>query len=691
MKSLKFGVLAGAALGVLALQGAQLSPALAQGKCPAITVADDKGIKGKYPQQFELAEFEKLANCKMTFSENPSIAKLNDRIRGNPKAPALADRLPAEPLVVAPYDEIGRYGGVFDVLSNATEAGTSDFLSVRHVNLVRYSDDLQTVVPNVAKDWEWNDDFTQLTLFLRKGHRWSDGAPFTAEDVKYWYDGLALNPDVMAKAKDYVLVGGERMEVVVIDPQTVQFNLPAPKPGLIAHFATSFAQGFQPKHFLGKWDPKMNPDADAMAKAAGFENGLAVIAAYYGNSDWTDTPSPLLSNPDKVANLPADVVPTLESHITIADTTEGRHLVANPYFFMVDTAGNQLPYINEQDEVYINENEVRILKLVNAEVDYKKQSLQLASAPLLLENQEKGDYTIDLRPEITLATFAFNVTSENPEKRKVFGDLRFRQAMSVAINRGEINEVAYFGMGEPKQYIAFSPPPAFVDPKWSQHFAQYDPAMANSLLDEVGMKDTDGDGFRELPNGEKIVLNLQFSTQGVAGQVVELVGQNWSEVGLQTTVKEVTPDEFRSAQSSNQLDVTMWRKSQPMAIMLGNNELWVPPYSDYFGIRTGMLWAEWVDSNGASGVEPPDYVKQMMADIDAFQSAAAGTAESDALGARLVENMVGNLLFIGVIQAPAPIYHRNALKNFTTFKTHSYEYYRTFPYRPQQWYLADES
>jgi peptide/nickel transport system substrate-binding protein len=630
---------------VLALQGAQLSPALAQGKCPAITVADDKGIKGKYPQQFELAEFEKLANCKMTFSENPSIAKLNDRIRGNPKAPALADRLPAEPLVVAPYDEIGRYGGVFDVLSNATEAGTSDFLSVRHVNLVRYSDDLQTVVPNVAKDWEWNDDFTQLTLFLRKGHRWSDGAPFTAEDVKYWYDGLALNPDVMAKAKDYVLVGGERMEVVVIDPQTVQFNLPAPKPGLIAHFATSFAQGFQPKHFLGKWDPKMNPDADAMAKAAGFENGLAVIAAYYGNSDWTDTPSPLLSNPDKVANLPADVVPTLESHITIADTTEGRHLVANPYFFMVDTAGNQLPYINEQDEVYINENEVRILKLVNAEVDYKKQSLQLASAPLLLENQEKGDYTIDLRPEITLATFAFNVTSENPEKRKVFGDLRFRQAMSVAINRGEINEVAYFGMGEPKQYIAFSPPPAFVDPKWSQHFAQYDPAMANSLLDEVGMKDTDGDGFRELPNGEKIVLNLQFSTQGVAGQVVELVGQNWSEVGLQTTVKEVTPDEFRSAQSSNQLDVTMWRKSQPMAIMLGNNELWVPPYSDYFGIRTGMLWAEWVDSNGASGVEPPDYVKQMMADIDAFQSAAAGTAESDALGARLVENMVGNLLF----------------------------------------------
>jgi peptide/nickel transport system substrate-binding protein len=662
----------------------------AQAACPAVTVADSMGVpEGKYRQQYELSEFQTLANCTLSFTGNPDAAALNARIRGNPDLPSLAERLPEEPLVVAPYNEIGKYGGTFDVLSNATEAGTSDFLSVRHVNLVRYSDDLQTVVPNIAKDWKWNDDFTQLTFFLRKGHKWSDGAPFTAEDVKYWYDNLALNPDVMAKPKDYVLVAGERMTVDVIDPQTVQFNLPGPKPGLIAHFATSFAQGFQPKHFLGKWDPNLNPDADAMAQKAGFENGLAVINAYYGNSDWTDTPSPLLSKPAEVANLPADVIPTLESHITISDTTEGRHLVANPYFHMVDTAGNQLPYISEQDEVYINENEVRILKLVNAEVDYKEQSLQLDSAPLLMENQEKGDYTIDLRPEITISTFAFNVTSEDLEKRKLFGDLRFRQAMSVAINREEVNEVSYFDLGEPKQYIGFSPRPDFVDEKWEQHFAQYDPDLAKSLLDEIGMKDTDGDGFRELPNGDKIVLNLQFSIQGIPASVVELVGQHWSDVGVQTTAKEVTPDEFRSAQSSNKLDVTMWRKGQPLAIVLGNNELWVPPYSDYFGSRTGMLWAEWVDSKGASGVEPPEFAKQLIADVNTFQSAAAGTPESNKAGARLVENLAGNLLFIGTVKAPAPIYHRNALKNFHAFTTHSYEYYRSYPYRGVQWFLDE--
>lgn len=659
--------------------------------CPAVTVADDKGVpSGAYPQQYDLAEFQSLANCTLSFSANPDSAALNSKIRGNPALPSdLANRLPSEPLVYAPYDAIGKYGGTLDVLSNATEAGTSDFLSVRHVNLVRYSDDLQTVVPNIAKGWDWNDDFTQLTFFLRKGHRWSDGAPFTAEDVKFWYDELALDPKIMEKPKDYVLVGGEPMTVDVIDPQTVRFNLPAPKPGLLSHFATSFAQGFQPKHFLGQYHPDVNADADALAQAAGFENGLAVIRAYFGNSDWTDTPTPLLNSPERVANLPADTMPTLESHITVSDTTEGRHYVANPYFHIVDTQGNQLPYISEQDEIYANDNEIRILKLINAEADYKSQSLQLPSAPLLLEHQESGDYTIDLRPEITLANVSFNVTHANLEKRKVFGDLRFRQAMSIALNRDEINEVGFLGQGIPKQYIGFSPTPSFVDPKWESYMIQYDPDAANSLLDAIGLKDIDGDGMRELPNGEKLILNMQFATQGVAGEVVELVGQHWSEVGIQSTVKEVTPDEYRGSQSSNNLDVGSWRKSQPMAIVLGNNELWVPPFENYFGHRTGMLWAEYVDSKGASGVKPPSYVIQLIDDINAFQSTMAGTAESDELGARMVENMVGNLLFIGLVQAPAPVYHRNALKNFPIFKTHSYEYYRTYPYRGTQWYFDE--
>jgi peptide/nickel transport system substrate-binding protein len=674
------------------LSGAALTlvPGLAMANCPAISVADMGDVAaGAFPQQYELSAFEAAAGCTMVFSANPDAAALNAKIVGNPDLPAVAERVPSEPLVVVPYDQVGKYGGTLDVLSNATEAGTSDFLSVRHVNLVRYSDDLQTIVPNVAKSWEWNDDFTQLTFSLRAGHKWSDGSPFTSADVKFWHDNLMLDTNIFEKPKDYVTVGGETMTVDTPDAMTVVFNLPAPKPGLLAHFATHYAQGFQPMHFLGQFHPDINADADSYAQSLGFENGYDAIKAYYGNSDWTDTPTPMLSKPGLVDGLPKHTYPTLESHIFVSDTTEGRRLVANPYFFQVDTTGQQLPYISEQSEVYINDNEVRLLKIVNGEVDYKAQSLQLASAPILLENQEKGDYTVDLKPEITIGAFGFNVTHEDPAKRAIFGDLSFREAMSVAINRDELNEVAFFGQGTPQAYTGFSPLPSFADPALQSYMTAYDPAAANAKLDALGMMDVDGDGMRELPSGDKLVLNMNFSTQGIAGQTVELVAQFWAEVGIASVVKEVTPDEYRSAQSSNKLDVSMWRKSQPLAIVLGNNELWVPPYENYFGNRTAMLWAEWVDSEGAAGVEPPAWAKEMMDDINVLQSAAQGSDTFNEVGARMADRMTKELLFIGTVNAPAPMIHRNALINFTETKTHSYEYYRTYPYRATQWWLDE--
>lgn len=667
-----------------------LTSAAFAGTCSPVTVADAMGVDaGAFPQQYELAEFQSLGNCTVEFAANPASDALNARIRGNGALPSVADRLPSEPLIVAPYDAIGSYGGTLDALSNATESGTSDFMSIRHVNLVRYSDDLTTIVPNVAKSWEWNADFTQLTFHLRKGHKWSDGAPFGARDVKFWYDNLAVDSNVREKPKDYVLVAGEKMDIVVVDAQTVQFNLPSPKPGLLSHFANHYAQGFQPMHFLGQFHPSVDANADANAQALGFENGYAAVAAYYGSSDWMDTPTPMLTNPDKVAGMPADTVPTLESHIITAESTEGRHLVANPYFFQIDTAGNQLPYINEQDELFVGESEVRLLKLVNAEVDYKSQALNLDYAPLLMENQEKGDFSVDLKPEVSFGVFAFNVNSENLEKRKVFGDIRFRQAMSVAMNRDEINEVVYFGLGKPAQYVAFSPSPSFVSEEMDNYLTEFDAAKANALLDEIGMVDTDGDGMRELPNGETMVLNLQVATQGISVKLVELVGQNWKDVGVNNTVKEVTTDEFRSAQSSNKLDVMMYGKGQPLAVILGNAEVFQPPFDNYFNVRNGILWAEYLDQDGASGVKPPQYVYDMMADIDAFQGAVAGSDESNAIGARLAESMAKSLLFIGTVKAVAPIYHSNKLKNVTEFKTQSYAYYRTYPYRATQWFLGE--
>ena len=214
----------------------------AGGHCVGTTM-NDAQTGGKYPQQYELSEYESAAGCTMKFSDNPNIASINATIQGNPGSlPPVEDRLPDEPLVVVPYESIGKYGNTINFLSNATEAGTSDMLSTRHVNLLRFADDLTTIVPNVAKDYEWNDDFTTLTFMLRKGHKWSNGEPFVARDVEFWYEDLMMNPKIREKPYPYLLVGGEPMTVDVIDDQTVRFNLPSPFPGLTATIAWSYNQ-----------------------------------------------------------------------------------------------------------------------------------------------------------------------------------------------------------------------------------------------------------------------------------------------------------------------------------------------------------------------------------------------------------------------------------------------------------------
>ena len=656
--------------------------------CSGSTMSDGH-TGGEYPQQYELSAYESAAGCTMSFSENPNITSINATIQGNEGLASVANRLPSEPLVVVPYDSVGKYGGTIRFLSNATEAGTSDMLSTRHVNLVRFADDLATIVPNVAKSYEWNDDFTALTFTLRKGHKWSNGEPFTARDIEFWYEDLMMNTNIREKPYGYLLVGGEPMTVDVLDDVTARFNLPSPMPGVLATLATSYNQAFMPAHFLEQFHPEIDSNADANAQALGFENGWDALAAYYGNSGWTDTPTPMLRNPDLVAGLKYAAYPSLEAYMTIEDTTEGRVYAANPYFFQVDTAGNQLPYIDYQNERYINENEIRLLKLVNGEVDYKSQSVQLESAPQLLDGAEKGGYSLQINPGCGAALFSFNVNHPDMEKRSVFGDIRFRQAMSMAMNRDEINEVAYYGLGVVEQYTGISPAPDFISDEMKNYMTQFDPAAANALLDEVGLADTDGDGFRELPSGAPLVLSIDYATQGIGGVEVELVARHWNEVGIKTNFKEVTPDEFRGSQSSNALDVHAWDKGHPLAIVAGNPENFKPPFGNYFAHTQGMLWAAYIDSDGAEGVKPPQWVYDLSDAIDAFQSYALGTPESNEWGTKMTTMITEQSLLLGTVKAPFPTYHRNALKNFAQFKTTSYEYYRTYPYLPTQWYLDE--
>lgn len=659
--------------------------------CPEVTVADAMGVAaGAWPQQFELSEFQANANCTLGYQENPNIAAHNARIIGNPAdLPAVADRLPAEPLVVAPYEKIGVYGGVLDGMSNATESGTSDLLSVRHVNLVRFADDLTTIVPSVAKSYAWNDDFTQLTFTLRAGHRWSDGAPFTAHDVVFWYNNLIMDSNIIESPRDLWLAGGEPMVVVALDDLTVQFNMAAPKPGLLAGIAVDYTQPFQPVHFLGQFHPDINPDGHANAQALGFADGYEAINYYYGASDWKDVPSPILRDASRVASLPAAVVPTLESHIVVEDDTEHRYAVANPYFFMVDTAGNQLPYIDAMNEVYVRDNEVRILKMLNGEVDYKTQNVNLPDAPTLLDGQEAGNYTVDLRPQISVPVVGFNLTATDPVKFDLYNNVEFRNAMSMAIDRDEINSVAFFDLGAALPALGIDPAPDFVTEAQLNSNISYDPAAAMATLDSLGVVDANGDGWRDLPGGGELILNMQFSTQGISAAEIELVAQSWREVGVNATVKEVTSDEYRAAQSANELDVVSWRFGRPSATVASNPQVFTVPFGDYFDVRTGMLWDQWNQTGGAQGMEPPAWANEMAAAVLEWQTKTPGTDDYNSLGTALIQMIIDAQPLFGLVQAPGPVYHSNNLHNFRAPNTWSYDYYWHFPYRPTQWSLEE--
>lgn len=682
--SIKSVYLSGAALAALSL------PAFAN--CPAVTLADMGGLSPDFPQQFELAEFQQKADCEMVFAENPAIAEMNAKIAGNAELAALEERLPAEPLVVAPYEQIGTYGGVITGLSKGTESGTSDLLSLRHVNLVRYADDLQTVVPNIAKSWEWNEDYTELTFVLRDGHKWSDGEAFTAEDVAFWMNDLILNPDVYEKTPDRWLFAGEPVKVEAVDEVTVRFTFPVPTPGILNRFAVDFGQAFQPRHFLGQFMPKYNENAEALAQEYGFETAAAAVDFYYGGSDWKDVPSPLLKDAEKAAAIGRAVVPTLESHIVVEETAEGRKLAANPYFHMVDTAGNQLPYIPEIHESYVGDKEVQNLKIMNGEVVWKQQAVFLEDFPLLKENEAKGNYTIDYAPTFgENVFFSFNRTHKDPVLAAIFNDVRFNKAMSIAMDRDEINEIVYLGQGTPMQGVPAEPKTvSFVSEELLNKDIEYDLDGARALLAEMGLGDADGDGILERPDGKPLVIRLVYSSQGVPVKMMELVRDYWTAAGVRVDLKEVTSDEYRASGNNNELDVTTWKYDGNAGPTISQDvTVFVPPFGDFFNPGTGFAWAAWKKSDGAEGVEPPAEVKKLWELSEAFLQQEMGSEESNRIGAEITRIHSDLMLKIGTVgDIVAPFLHRNDLQNVKPIKAKTYDFYWAYPYRPQQWFLA---
>jgi peptide/nickel transport system substrate-binding protein len=642
-----------------------------EGGCPAATVADLNGLAGQFPQQFELDEFQTQANCTLTFTDNPLFAE--DVKSG--ALPPVQDRLPEEPLVVAPYNEIGKYGGQLRSISIAPESGTAETLSWRHVNLVRYLDDLQTIVPNVVKAWEWNADYTELTFTLRKGHKWSDGAPFTADDIIFWYKDIHLNQDLFPENSGVPKYGGKEYKIEKVDDLTVKYVFSEPAPGFLSYLAVAYTQPFQPKHFLSQFHIDYNADATAEAEKQGYKTWAELFRSYY--HDWKDS-------------FHRTGVPVLESHYLAEEDTEHRLVRANPYYFKVDTAGQQLPYVDEQNEIFIADKELINLKIIAGEVDLKGDALDLMSFPVYKENEQAGNYTVQLPPAGLGAgmLYVFNTTHKDPVLQTIFLDPRWKEAMSVAIDRNEINETVYLGQAKPAAGLPADPiSNPFVTEEQATFQTAYDPDRANQILDEMGLA-KGADGFRVREDGKTLSILLEYAPQGGPPLVHELVKGYWEAVGVKVELKEESTEAFRQRSLTNDLDVYNWKNDGTAgpALIASSDRFW--PFQGGLVRMTGSLWMEWFDSEGKTGQEPPDWAKQLKDMAGQWSKLEPGTQEWLDLGNQMTQMFIENLPAIGTVRdVPAPVIVHNRLGNVPQWKIQVYDYYFHYPYRVDQFFI----
>jgi peptide/nickel transport system substrate-binding protein len=647
--------------------------------CPAITLSDAQGVAaGVWPQQYEVAEFETAANCTMSFTGRTEFDErlVEHGFLPDGDLPPLEERLPEEPLVVVPYDAVGQYGGRITGASIGPEAGNSEWLSVRHVNLLRFTDDLKTIVPNMDKSYEWNDDYTELTIVLRKGHKWSDGQPFTTEDIVFWYEDIVLNQDLYPNPPSIWVYGGEPMQVEAVDDVTVKFKFAAPAPAFTTLLATTYTHEWAPKHYLMDKHIKYNPNANDEAIAEGFDSWTArFIPTYY--SDWEDA--------NHIYGLPK-----LEAWIKVEETPEHQLYVANPYYYKVDTAGQQLPYMDEVEEVYAPDAELIELKIVNGEIQYKAQSLQIGSLPLYQQNQDKGNYDIQMAQGASNGrTYVFNATHKDPVLAELFSDPRWNRAMSLALNREEINQALCFGLCEPTQGVPVHRTVSFAKPEWFTKDIEYDPDAANALLDEIGLQ-KGSDGFRLRSDGKPLIINLIYAIQWGDPALHELAKEYWEAVGVRVELKEISTEAYRAMAASNDHDIQVTNSGTEVEAPLYSNPFRLyPPFGDAaLEPLFGGPWADWHNTNGEQGIEPPDDIKPLWDLTDQWKSSLPGSPEYISLGQQLVQVQVDRSMIIGTVTTtPAVTIVSRSLGNVPQETVNAFEYYRTYPYRTDQWFF----
>src|SRR5213594_686815 len=470
--------------GLVALTAAQLpdglvSRALAQGAKPGANLigklegAEVVTDPARYPK---------------TFKEAPQLAEL---VKAG-KLPPVQERIGQDPLVVKPLREIGKYGGTWRRAFTGP-FDTSNGHRVAQNDKLLYWDYTGTkLVPNIAKAWEVSPDGKITTLQLRRGMKWSDGHPFTADDFVFWFQDVYNNKDLVPTPLSVMTIGGKPIAIEKIDATTIRFVSPDPYYALptvlasvwgIGHHARwgrSALGGCAPAHYLKQFHPKYTSKDD-----------LAQTVPALHSDRWVTM---FKNRNDACRNVDLPVVTPWKT--TSPLTTPTWVLERNPYSVWVDTDGNQLPYI-DRIRMTLGENlEVINLRAVAGEYDSQARHIDISKLPVLLENQPKGRYRVYLDPSdqgADVGLFCNQSFDKDPEIARWLGTREFRIALSYGIDRRQINETFVLGLGQTGSAAPGERTLYFPGPEYKALHTAYDVKRANEMLDKLGLTRKDSD------------------------------------------------------------------------------------------------------------------------------------------------------------------------------------------------------
>ena len=571
------------------------------------------------------------------YSEAPMLAEM---VKAG-KLPPLEERLPEVPFVVSkgvlisendlPDWTPGKYGGTLRMGHSVANWNPDVFVMLDEAMLQGQGISMEGIVGNVVESYEVTNNNQEFTFKIRKGLKWSDGEPVTTEDVRFTWEDMYGNEQLYPNGLPNEFrvgfsVDGEPGELEIIDDYTFKIKFPKPYGGFVRNMWIEGWKGYtlliNPAHHLKQFHADYTPLEEMKA---GMEelNLTDEWWQYFGNKrcqNWH------MSNP-RCANYPG-LYPWI-----IKESDDPNLLIweRNPYYFKVDTNGQQLPYIDKIVSQQTEDVEMLNLKAISGEIDFMRESTALVKIPLYKENEEKAGFRVVLTDmHVDSSGLRLNQTFEDENWRAVVRDIRFRQAVSLAINRKELIDTVYYGYASlPLELVG-------------EEFSQYDVDRANQLLDDMGLTERAAGGTRLYPNGDPLTILLEHGAHAPdLIPAADLTAQYLRDIGLKVTVKQIDPSLWGQKWGANQIQAT---------VMWSHDRGWDNDAVTGSVNRAGPLWSTWVSSHGEEGEEPPDWVMKAY-DIDARRwQAVSGSEEYKKIVAEGTKWCRDNLPYINYVE-----------------------------------------